>query len=136
MLDWAIWVNMTILGMIIVESWLAYIQCTKAKETQKEFYTYLAEELIDNTYDSLIRSGRQTWPTNQTPSPVLATATGRPRSGVYAHLTPTKLKRKGTNSLLQSICHKCQMKTTYICSQFNDDVNIEKDVWICHTKTQ
>ena len=36
-------------GMLVVDTWLAFSVCTEAAETQKEFYTLLAEELIDNT---------------------------------------------------------------------------------------
>jgi hypothetical protein len=44
-------VNLTIFGMIVVDTWLAYSQCTGTKENQKDFYTSLCEELIDNTFD-------------------------------------------------------------------------------------
>jgi hypothetical protein len=49
--EWSRRVNMTLFGMIVVDSWLAFSACTGAAETQKEFYTLLAEELIDNSYD-------------------------------------------------------------------------------------
>jgi hypothetical protein len=43
---------LTIFGMIVVvDTWLAYSQCTGTKENQKDFYTSLSEELIDNTFD-------------------------------------------------------------------------------------
>jgi hypothetical protein len=43
---------MTLLGMCIVDTWYAYSQCTNTKEKQKGLYSFLAEELIDNNYDS------------------------------------------------------------------------------------
>ena len=46
--------NLTIFGIIVlvVDTWLAHdIQCTGAQENQKDFYTSLSEELIDDTFD-------------------------------------------------------------------------------------
>ena len=50
--DWSKRVNMTLFAMMVVDVWLAFNGCTLAEETQKEFYTLLAEELIDNSYDN------------------------------------------------------------------------------------
>lgn len=46
---------MSILGMIVVDAWLVYSKCTGTNNDQKqtEFYTLLAEELIDNNYDTV-----------------------------------------------------------------------------------
>jgi hypothetical protein len=52
-LDWSMRVNTTLLGMCIVDTSYAYSQCTKTKEKQKDFYSFLAKELIDNKYDSV-----------------------------------------------------------------------------------
>ena len=52
MLDWLMWVNTSLLGMCIVDSWCACSQCTTTQERQKDFYSFLAEELIDNCHDS------------------------------------------------------------------------------------
>ena len=37
--------------MTVIYAWLVYKQCTQTTEIQKEFYSYLAGELIDNVYD-------------------------------------------------------------------------------------
>lgn len=56
-LDWSMRVNLSIFGMLVVDTWLAYSQCTGRNggtgkdKKQKDFYTYLAEELVDNQYD-------------------------------------------------------------------------------------
>ena len=42
---------MTLFEMLVVDAWLAFSACTDAGKTQKEFYSLLAEEVIDNTYD-------------------------------------------------------------------------------------
>jgi hypothetical protein len=52
-LDWSMRVNRSLLGMCIVDTWYAYSQCTSTREKQKIFYSFLAEELIDNNYDSV-----------------------------------------------------------------------------------
>ena len=43
--------------MNVVNVWLVYQGITGTADTQADFYNYLAEELIDNTYDRfMIRS--------------------------------------------------------------------------------
>ena len=68
--------------------------------------------------------------------------TGAPRSGVSAHLTPTKKRRrtlagKLTNHLKQGRCRMCSKKSQYTCSlcldlDMHDDT---KEVFLCHSKT-
>jgi hypothetical protein len=72
-------------------------------------------------------------------SPLLARGSLAPRSGLAAHLTPTKRKRKQkdgteTNYLLQGQCCVCTQKTTSCCSQCLDESIGGKEVWICGTK--
>jgi hypothetical protein len=63
MMDWSMQVNTSLLGMCIVDTWYAYSQCTKThgannantNKRQKDFYSFLVEELIDNNYDSVGR---------------------------------------------------------------------------------
>ena len=53
---------MTIFAMTVVDTWLAYSQCsetTQQRDSQKNFYTVLAKELIDSTYDSVNVRGRR-----------------------------------------------------------------------------
>lgn len=51
--DWSKRVNLSILGMIIVDSFLIYKQLGISNEKASEFYKKLVEELIDNEYDSI-----------------------------------------------------------------------------------
>ena len=44
----------SILGMYIVDSWLAYSQVTNTIEKQSDFYMLLAEGMIDNNFDDVI----------------------------------------------------------------------------------
>jgi hypothetical protein len=60
--------------MIIVDSWKAYSGSTFGNgtptESQKEFYSHLAAELIDNTYDKAGSTGAQS-PGGEAPAPAI-----------------------------------------------------------------
>ena len=133
--EWHRRVNFSILGIIIVDTWLVYKGFFHdAAEPEKDFYDRLAEELIDNAYDSPVtrRRGRSMY---STPSP-LASAfhqDGSARSGLGIHITPTKRKRKGKNYLLQGNCKVCKKKTTNICSSCKE-LAPDKETWICNTR--
>jgi hypothetical protein len=141
--NWSMRVNMSILGMVLVDSWLAFTQCTNSEEKQKDFYILLSEELIDNNYDRTGgRSRRQEdGGIGSNSSPTITHATGAPRSGIYAHLTPTKRRKKKSNGELtrysyQGRCKVCGRKTIYICSQcMDEDVTngATCEVYICYT---
>lgn len=134
--DWSKRVNLTILGMIIVDSFLLYSQLIDKHEPEHQFYTFLAEELIDNTYDSMARRSSRQSNASEEGTPTSATRaiapSGRPRAGINIHLTPTKRRRKETKYLLQGRCTICAKKTTHTCSRCADDRG--KDVWLCTTK--
>jgi hypothetical protein len=143
--EWSRRVNMTLFGMLVVDAWLAFSECTQACETQKEFYSLLAEELIDNTYDDegLIARRRRNQEDGTDISPLLYRGSGMPRSGVNSHITPTKRKRtvKGqqTSYLMQGRCTQCSKKTTSCCSDCVDSMEIDagnrpKSAWICTTR--
>jgi hypothetical protein len=148
-MDWSMRVNTSILGMCIVDAWYAYSQCTKPRgstnnantdEKQKDFYANLAEELIDNSYDSVGQRNRG----ENTPvrGPRLVTANGLARCGVEAHLSPTKRRRieKGvtTKGLYQGKCRICKKKTVFVCSACKDEnesgILYGKEVWLCMNK--
>jgi hypothetical protein len=136
-LDWSMRVNMSVLGMCIVDTWYAWNLCTgNTTEKQKDFYSLLAEELIDNRYDS-IGSGQRVQNRRDDPELLLDDA-GLPRCGVYAHLTPTKKKKRKkdgtlTTFTLQGRCKVCRDKTMFICSMCKDDNNIDGETWLCWT---
>ena len=50
--EWSKCVNMLLFAMTVVDLWLTFSACTDATETQKEYYSFLVEELIDNTYNA------------------------------------------------------------------------------------
>jgi hypothetical protein len=130
--DWSYRVNMSLLGICIVDSWLLYSGARgfRSHMTQREFYERLAEELIDNDYEKVSLRRRS--------SDAMAVSPYIPKSGRSIHLTPTKSKRscKGvpTRYAQQGKCQVCKRKTTHICSECID-ASIGKVVWLCHTKT-
>jgi hypothetical protein len=139
--DWSNRVNLSILGMCIVVTWYAYRGCTDTKETQKEFYSALAVELIDNTYDTVGSGGRgrQGEPADRLDARAeMMTNNGLPRCGIGPHCTPTKKKRRKnnetTNQLQQGACRTCKMKTTTICSTCKDLNSDGPEPWICSSK--
>jgi hypothetical protein len=58
--DWSLRVNFLILGMHIIDTWLAWkgLGLCKEGEVENVFYEYLAKDLIDNEYDSVARHRR------------------------------------------------------------------------------
>jgi len=145
--DWAVRVGTSLLAMMVVDTWLVYNGATATTESQQDFYTSLSEELIDNIYDQVggtLVARMQSEGVNHSPD-LVDRRTGAGRSGIMAHLTPTKKKRKTkeeglTNHSLQGRCRVCGLKTRYVCSQCNDDDEDQEGLsaiqWICHTETQ
>ncbi len=132
--SWSMRVNLTILSMIVVDTWLAYSQCRgdqgqQQVERQKTFYTLLAEELINNRLDS----------TNIGLTQMMLDRMGDPRAGVSAHLTPTKRRKRTVNGdilpfSLQGRCRVCQCLSTFTWLLCEDSLECTTTMWICHTK--
>ena len=97
--DWSKQVNQSILGMIVIDAFLCYNQLVDESEKEGDLYLRLAEELIDNKYDSIQLCPRNST-AERTPSLDAIGKDGRPRSGIRIHLTPTKWRRKGSNTAL------------------------------------
>ena len=142
--DWSKRVNMSLFAMTVVDSWLTFSACTDATETQKEYYSLLAEELIDNTYDAAAGPRRNLLTQNlDNESATLNAETGMPRGGVNSHITPTKNRRRVNGEvstyLKQGRCTECRMKTTMCYSDCVDEIqigseNAPRSSWICSTK--
>ncbi len=134
--DWSFRGNTTLLSMCIVDSWLLYSGVQEGHQgamTQREFYTTLATELIDNCYD--IPHTRHHHVSSMSPVRFHSVS-----SGVGVHLTPTKRKRKTgggqmTNFRLQNNCVICKvMKTSMICSECRTREN--RQIWLCSSITR
>ena len=127
-------VNSSLLGVCIVDAWLLYKggKGSRATMSQMEFYSKLAEGLIDNRFDEFGLRSR--------PDVVMPSEDEHLISGIKAHLTPTTRKRKRsdgsvTNSCYQGRCTVCKstFKSKYICSECRDVK--KKEFWLCHAHT-
>jgi Transposase IS4 len=166
--NWATRVNHSILGMCIVDAWkifsrLAFTADGSPTETQDTFYSHLAAELIDNTYDQVAVPHRHnnqrlvgsvpcrpdaisvsdassvSGITPTTLGGLFDSTTNRPRSGIDLHITPTTKKRKNRqgeeiSGKKQGRCVICSIKTSFLCSQCRDDNPNEDCGWVCHTQ--
>jgi hypothetical protein len=141
--NWSMRVNLTILSMIVVDTWLAYSQCRsegrQQAERQKTFYTLLAEELIDNRLDSMNVRLRASTPRAEL-THMFYDRLGDRRAGVSAHRTPTKRRKRTVNGdilpySLQGRCRVCKCLSTFMCSSLcEDSLECTTTMWICHTK--
>ena len=97
--DWAKRINISILSICILDTWLAYSGILGVNtECQNNFYSYLAEELINDIYDetggisrSEVTSSRRL--INDLGTSPLTHNDGSGRYGLSAHMTPTKRTR-------------------------------------------
>ena len=123
--------------MIVVDTW----NTPTVELNQKEFYSVLSEELIDNSYGSrgCPSSQPQSSPTNAASfvqdACIRALESGGPHAGLLTHLTPVKQlksnKGERTSFRYQGRCKECQKKTTWQCSDCGDG---GKTVYLCATK--
>jgi hypothetical protein len=118
-------VNFSLLGICFVDAWLLHSGargCLRRMK-QSEFYENLAQNLIENNYDSVGLRARYT--SNDAVADIAA-----PVSGFGPHTTPTKRKKSTRDGMetsykVQKRCKVCRQKTTKICSQCKDDEQIE-----------
>lgn len=91
--DWSMRVNLSLLGMCVVESWMLYSGARGATATlsQRQFYEDLAAQLIANSCDTtgLRARGASKSPVDAERAPL--------RYGVGVHLTPTLKRRHGAS---------------------------------------
>ncbi len=131
-------------SMMVVDTWLVFnaMRNTPTVElNQKEFYSVLSEELVDDSYGSrgCPSSQPRSSPTNAASfvqdACMRELESGGPRASVLTYLTPVKqLKNsKGERTRLryQGRCKEYQKKTTWQCSDCGDGGNI---VYLCATK--
>ena len=137
--NWSTRVNLSIFAMVVVDSWLVYNAFTQGRVlNQKEFYSVIAEELIDNDYNNRGRPSAATRRSFQQEACIKAVESGSPKLGVLAHLTPIKsfknnIKGQQTTFRYQGRCKECQTKTTWQCSDCEEN---GKTVFLCSTKVE
>jgi hypothetical protein len=144
--SWHFRVGQSLLGMCIVDAFNLYKGCRGTDESmdQRSFYEKLAEELIDNTYDTLTtRSRKRKAPSS--PSATTTSSCDRPHKRLHLTApTPTKRrKKKNKKHRLQGHCMVCKKHTAYVCracqileAPAHAGVNHDnvKQHWICRDK--
>ena len=130
--EWSMRVNTSLLAICIVDSWLWYKGSQRFRDvmTPNDYFSKLAEQMIDNDFCSLTSRS----------STEASTSTAVLSSGIGPHLTPTTRKRKrssgsATNAFHQGRCTECKnvTKSKYTCSECTQSE--KTDVWICHSST-
>jgi hypothetical protein len=131
--NWSVCVNLSIVAMIVVDTWLVYNAFKNTPHetecSQKDFYSVLAEVLIDTCYDDRGRATRpQSSPNGSSyqNACIRADESGSPRAGVLSHLNPVKRLKNSqggekTTLRYQGRCEECQKKTTWQCSDCGDN---------------
>jgi hypothetical protein len=128
---WNTRVNLTIFGICVVDAYYVAKGCNIFAEPPARFFGNLAQELIDNKYNS--RSTRV-----QEQASAGAASSNASLFHLH-HLTPTRKKRKDKNGkplrfALQGQCRECCQKTSYVCRTCKDTVLSGPEPWYCHSK--
>lgn len=131
-------VNTSILGMIIVDSFLLHELCTGGSMTQQEYYRELIQALIENRYTSGVASRLSSMSKDSPGSDSVASRTGTAGRGL--HLTPAKrvadTHDERQNTSRQQRCRYCKLKTTSVCSECRDNPDVGgKKAGYCHPST-
>jgi len=115
-------VNMSLLGMCIVDSFLLAQGCQHRRwKKASEFYEALAEGLIDNFYEqrALRKREARAMATNNNRPPFFCYSTGDlSAEKQLCSLTPTKRHKKGNvKHRAQGRCMSCRTPTSTVCRQ-------------------
>jgi Transposase IS4 len=135
--EWSFRVNSSLLAMLVVDAWMIYTGAVGDYKSmsQSEFYETLATELIENKWDGMNLRQRIT---SELEAPRWC---DRPRSGISAHLTPTKRKRKNKEGetlpyALFGNCVECKRsKSRFLCSVCSDDDGNMCKIFLCNSST-
>ena len=123
---WHTRVNLSILAMGIVDAYLLYRLCTGSQMKQRDFYSLLADALIDNPFQRAVASTPATRGRNrESVSSVSSISTlGSCGLAEYCHLTPNRepkrRKKNGTLYKPQNRCGECNKSTVHECSACRD----------------
>ena len=130
-MKWGFRVNTSLFSICVVDAWILYKGYCGSSDhmTPWSFYCKLADELIDNEYDSVALRKRRH-------SSDSSTADSLPISGMGIHTIETTRKRRKkdgtmTNHLYQGRCAVCQgnVKTKHICSACKAQTGL--DIFLC-----
>lgn len=133
---WSLRINSSLLAVTIVDAWLLYKYShgPRFHMCQSGFYEKLAEELIENSYDSI---KRRSWNSSEGSE---SSSDEDFSAGIGTHLAMTHKKRKlsdgsVSNALYQGRCRSCKrFKSKFQCSTCRD--NGLGDIYLCHAGTK
>jgi hypothetical protein len=128
--QWDQRVNMSIFGMIVVDSWLLYKGCTGGKKLhQIGYYKALMDALIDSPLKNTTTTRQQQQRFSASDASVASWATKTGTAGRGLHLTPTKHKTptKKKDRRRQQHCRNCNAKTIMLCSYCRDNPEIGEE---------
>ena len=141
--DWSQRVNISLLGVCIVDAWLLHSGARGAAALQQsDFYEDLAADLIDNSFDSVgwrPRGGAAAGEGEGGGAGAGEEALG-PAYGVGVHLKPTTKRRLdqsggATPHLRQRYCRECKaFRSTLVCSACRDPT-AGGEIFLCGPKT-
>lgn len=123
--DWSKRVGISILGIVIVDSWLLYTDARGGEgRTKRKFYEASASQLIDNSDDYVELRPR---------APLIDddAATIDAVSAFGPRVTPTK-KKKRNSFAAQRNCQVCSNRSTFVCSTCREIFGTE--VFLCSSK--
>ena len=134
--DWSMRVNLSLLGMRVVDAWMLYSGARGGTATLKQsaFYEDLAEQLIDNTFDAVGFRAR-----GDPGGAATAEEERAPRFGMGILVTPTLKRRHGVSSKegdhrAQRACRVFKRRgTSSVCSACRESAGVE--LYICGPKT-
>jgi len=132
--NWNVRVNQTLFGMSVVDSFLLMQGCQGNWLVQRLYYELLAQDLIDNQYDTI---GLR--PRNKRKADDDASTAASSLPSKEQHLTaptPTKRMKNGNRKhRMQGLCMVCKhkSKTSFVCRkcQSNQLSTDKKQHWIC-----
>lgn len=147
--QWHTRINMSIFGMGVVDTWRLYSICTKTNMTQREFYSQLAERLVDNGWDS---GGREMRKRRSVSLGAGSSSSGSSYvSGIShesfgtcglvseTHISPNKmpkrLKKDGKKVAHQVRCAVCQRHTIHECNTCREGEMKLSSRSFCHPST-
>jgi len=130
--NWNVRVNQSLFGMSVVDSFLLMQGCQGNWLVQRQYYQLLAQDLIDNQYDTIgLRPRKRTAAEIEEES-----CFGPDKSLHLTSPTPTKKMKKGNKKhRMQGLCMVCKhkRKTSFVCRKCQDNQlpSNPKQHWIC-----
>jgi hypothetical protein len=126
----------SILSICIVDAMNLHQQCkpvTATDASSREWFSLLAEEMIDNDIDGVGTATRSSRVSAATPSPTRQVNEENTHH-VAANLTPCKKKCK-RGFTVQGKCKECNRKCTTMCRTCTRRHRTEMPFWLCNTNT-